>query len=91
MVHTLFELIGSVAAIEETISQHETLTGSIHTMHRIMENVKRHPDRYNDANVTYIEEFGRLLLKLDTSLMRRQMLASLSPAASTALILPWRL
>jgi WASH complex subunit 7 len=76
--YTFFDLIGSVAVIEEVISQHEMLQASVNRYMRIMEQVKRHPDKYDNANPQYVEEFGRLVVKLDNDLMQRKMLMSLA-------------
>jgi WASH complex subunit 7 len=75
---TFFELLGAVTCVEEVINQHELLAASVNRYMRVMENVKRHPDRYDNADPLVVEEFGRLVFKIETDLMQRRMLMSIA-------------
>jgi WASH complex subunit 7 len=72
----LFDLFGAVAKIEEVITQHDTLHRAAANYRKVMENVKKHPERYDDANTDYVEQFGKLLTKLENDLLNRTMLKS---------------
>mgnify|MGYP001581041731 FL=1 len=63
--HCLFELLGAMVLLEEVITTNEVIEKGTSLYRRIMENVKKHPERYEDIETEYIEQFGKLLHKLD--------------------------
>ena len=75
--YSLTDLLAAVVALEEVFHDHDTLRQGIHVFYRLLHQISKNYDKY-DADEFHVEEFGKLLRKLEGDLLSDTILSRVS-------------
>ena len=73
--HALMDLVGAVVTLEEIFYFHDTMRQGFVVYRRMLQNVAKTPDKFN-ADEFAVEQFGKLLYKLEKDLTEDNILMS---------------
>ena len=66
--HAIADLLAALVMIEEVLNDHDTMRQGLHVFRRILETVSKNYEKF-DADEFHVEQFGKLLKKLQTELL----------------------
>lgn len=74
--HALIDMIGALVALEEVLKVHETLRQGLRVYRKMIQQIVRHKDKF-EADVVLLEQFGKLMNKVEADLLDDGMLERL--------------